>query len=484
MANVWFLGDLHAGHKNIANFRKDFASEEDHYSFMKEEYHKVVTKRDLVFFMGDTAFTKERLEDISKWTGEKKVAILGNHCHTKGTELLTKTGWVPVEEVTLEHEVATVDITTGNTVFANPSRLVVNKDSNLVRISSPWVEDVVSEGHRVLVNGKLVPAICLVGKKLQNSGFTLSAFAKNTGVGLPLGYMKLLTWVIMDGTIVRVSEKKTRVQFKLSKESKIIKLEKLLASLNIPYTKRLCKKYGINNLQPYYIRIYGEHSLKIHEHLDGVKQIPNSWANMSREEVEAVVESILDTDGNKQYNKIYWTTTSKNDVEVMQRACVLSGYAFRFRTSDTRSGFSNAKLQYQCTLQKSQRVRSSKQVKVEKLDGKGDTFGVTMLHGTTIARRNGKVWVTGNCLEKECSIMDYVKAFDDVQGFMKYKEFWLSHCPIHPAELRGKTNLHGHVHSATIDDVRYFNTSLENINYKPISLYMIREKIKELTNKL
>lgn len=167
MANVWFLGDLHAGHKNIANFRKDFASEEDHYSFIKEEYHKVVTKRDLVFFMGDTAFTKERLEDVSKWVGEKKVAILGNHC-----------------------------------------------------------------------------------------------------------------------------------------------------------------------------------------------------------------------------------------------------------------------------------------------------------------------------LEKECSIMDYVKAFDDVQGFMKYKEFWLSHCPIHPAELRGKTNLHGHVHSATIDDVRYFNTSLENINYKPISLYMIREKLKELSNKL
>lgn len=156
MSEVYFLGDLHAGHKNIANFRKDFASEEDHYSFMKEEYHKVVTKRDRVFFMGDTAFTKERLADIASWIGHK-TAILGNHD-----------------------------------------------------------------------------------------------------------------------------------------------------------------------------------------------------------------------------------------------------------------------------------------------------------------------------MEKECSIMDYVNAFDDVQGFMKYKEFWLSHAPIHPNELRGKVNIHGHVHNATIDDLRYFNTSLENIGYKPISLQQIR----------
>ena len=87
-----------------------------------------------------------------------------------------------------------------------------------------------------------------------------------------------------------------------------------------------------------------------------------------------------------------------------------------------------------------------------------------------------KTAILGNhCLEKECTIKDYVQAFDDVQGFMKYKEFWLSHAPIHPNELRGKINIHGHVHSATIDDDRYFNTSLENIRYKPISLQEIRK---------
>lgn len=79
MSNVWFLGDLHAGHKNVHRFRTQFASEEEHFLKMKENFHKVVGKRDKVFFMGDTAFTLERLKDISTWVCDSKVLIAGNH---------------------------------------------------------------------------------------------------------------------------------------------------------------------------------------------------------------------------------------------------------------------------------------------------------------------------------------------------------------------------------------------------------------------
>lgn len=80
MATVYFIGDIHAGHKNICKFRTEFSSEEEHFQFVKENYHRVVTKRDTVFFMGDIAFSKERLDDVSKWIGEQKVLIAGNHC--------------------------------------------------------------------------------------------------------------------------------------------------------------------------------------------------------------------------------------------------------------------------------------------------------------------------------------------------------------------------------------------------------------------
>lgn len=79
MANVWFVGDLHAGHEKVHNFRNQFNSEQEHFEQMAENYHKVVGKRDKVFFMGDTVFTHERLKQVASWAGDSKVLILGNH---------------------------------------------------------------------------------------------------------------------------------------------------------------------------------------------------------------------------------------------------------------------------------------------------------------------------------------------------------------------------------------------------------------------
>ena len=74
-------------------------------------------------------------------------------------------------------------------------------------------------------------------------------------------------------------------------------------------------------------------------------------------------------------------------------------------------------------------------------------------------------------------IEDYLRLNISIHGFVKYKEFWLSHAPIHPEELRDRINIHGHVHYKNIDDARYLNVSCENIGFKPISLENIRLKV-------
>jgi calcineurin-like phosphoesterase family protein len=66
------------------------------------------------------------------------------------------------------------------------------------------------------------------------------------------------------------------------------------------------------------------------------------------------------------------------------------------------------------------------------------------------------------------------EVFEDIHGMIKYKEFWLSHCPIHPDELRGKKNIHGHVHKKTIPDNRYFNACVDVTMQYFISLQEVR----------
>lgn len=87
-----------------------------------------------------------------------------------------------------------------------------------------------------------------------------------------------------------------------------------------------------------------------------------------------------------------------------------------------------------------------------------------------------KILVLGNhCTEGrgDITIEDLLLVFDEVHSMKKgsYQKvgFWMTHCPMHPSELRGKPfNIHGHTHSAVIDDPRYINVCLEQTNYGPI----------------
>lgn len=76
-----------------------------------------------------------------------------------------------------------------------------------------------------------------------------------------------------------------------------------------------------------------------------------------------------------------------------------------------------------------------------------------------------------------------------------YKEHWISHCPIHPDEIRGrKGNIHGHTHGNIImtdvdelaykdeyttekrADKRYYDVGLDNNNFKFITFEDVLRK--------
>lgn len=67
---------------------------------------------------------------------------------------------------------------------------------------------------------------------------------------------------------------------------------------------------------------------------------------------------------------------------------------------------------------------------------------------------------------------EYLKYFTKVHGFRKYKDVWLSHCPIHPQEMyRCRTNVHGHLHRGAGTPplgFPYFNVNVDYNDYEPI----------------
>ena len=78
MSHVYFIGDLHFGHTGIERFRKKFPNEAVHRQFIMDTWTDLVTKRDVVYVLGDAAFTQEGLDDIKTLAG-RKILIRGNH---------------------------------------------------------------------------------------------------------------------------------------------------------------------------------------------------------------------------------------------------------------------------------------------------------------------------------------------------------------------------------------------------------------------
>lgn len=105
-------------------------------------------------------------------------------------------------------------------------------------------------------------------------------------------------------------------------------------------------------------------------------------------------------------------------------------------------------------------------------------FGVETLNNI-LPRLNGrKRLVLGN---HDCyNINEYLKYFDKIFGVVFFKEFVLSHVPLHKNNTRVLYNLHGHLHSKNVGEEGYYNCSVEQHGLCPVNLDAIREHFKNI----
>lgn len=73
-----------------------------------------------------------------------------------------------------------------------------------------------------------------------------------------------------------------------------------------------------------------------------------------------------------------------------------------------------------------------------------------------------KILYKGNH-DDEISTEHHAATYEEIYGLRKHFGLWLSHAPIHESELRGKVNVHGHIHNLTIDSPHYFNVCVDNL---------------------
>jgi calcineurin-like phosphoesterase family protein len=79
--NLFFISDLHIGHKNVIKFdNRPFSDVGEMHSQMIDRWNSVVSDDDIVYFLGDLSFSRDKL---TKWfihsLRGKIYFIMGNH---------------------------------------------------------------------------------------------------------------------------------------------------------------------------------------------------------------------------------------------------------------------------------------------------------------------------------------------------------------------------------------------------------------------
>jgi hypothetical protein len=344
-------------------------------------------------------------------------------CLSNDTELLTSNGWKNIQQVKKEDKAMTVDIKTGKLKIDKIKRLIKRKyNGNMIHFSSDGIDCLVTPEHRVVMQRfqhdparyKKYPTTFCNAQDLPNGGgffVPVPSLTVGKGVkGLSPEMCRILGWIMTDGN----NHQKGREYLCITQGLNTIKRRK-----NISKTmKEILLKYGAHIYNRKHKSIFPngdsvfspsmqfylgkQFSLKLRKWLDkDIHSIPKKILNEgSEKQLRALYEGLLEGDGTAVGGyKNNWRTfccgTKYQLANDFQELCLRLGISASIRkVSPSKEGYKE-QLIVGISKRKSHYIK-----KVDEQYYDGDVWDITVPSGAFIARRNGKMFVTGNCPQR------------------------------------------------------------------------------------
>ena len=385
---IVFVGDVHGCYTALMEYFKNGFNDNYFYIFVGDIIDRGIENAETVKFFIDAV-------------QKKNVLVLeGNHeCFHKDTEVLTDSGWKFIRDIDISSDkVAQFDIQTTESSFASPLENIQNKSEFLIDIETHNMHQVVTPNHDVVFRGSKVKADSLLYMdNISQQDFPLYVNANNKEYDISDDDLRLIIWIVCDGTIVRSdSGKKTRIQFHLSREDKINNLCCLLDRIGLKYSKCPCKPVE-NRKQAYFIRFYGDSARYYDAMLNYKKEFPEFFRHLNKRQMFIVARELMITDGQKvSNNKFQFSTINKNDCDILQELFTLNGGICNISLKDNSRGFNKNGKIYILSI-KPCAVFPSYTLSINKIEYNDFVYCLTMPLGTLVTRFNGKVALSGNC---------------------------------------------------------------------------------------
>lgn len=332
----------------------------------------------------------------------------GNHeCLDPSTEVLTTCGWKAIPEISADDLVCSMEQTERNLVFRKPTKVhAYDYAGEMVQVASRDIDMLMTPNHRVCYidadNGVLAykPAGEKVFAHQRTSIPVCGNFNNQELPWISDDEIRFAAWMLTDGSV------KNRWQIYQSKPVMIEKIEALLGTLGVKYRKRVRDRdiksiCGValksRALPSCEFHLSGAKEQFSHLNLESREHAPAWCWKINRRQFGLFLDSMLDANGSRHKScsssrMLYGSKSFLNDI---QSLCVMNGYRAMLSERKRKKKHGTNK-SYFCLNITERSTASILGSNITRVPYEGKVYCLTTETGNFVARRNGKVFVTGN----------------------------------------------------------------------------------------
>ncbi len=325
---------------------------------------------------------------------------VGFQCMSEDTEILTPQGWASYSDLKEGELIKTFNIKT-NKIEDKPIKHLFAREykGKMFRLRNRIQDQLISPKHRIVRKDfnstKYVLEEIESVKKLKSPFIIpIAGINSNKGINLSNEEIQLLAWVIAEGSSENSKNKHRqcgRITIYQSEKVNKNKYEEIISLLKgFAYNFSIKDSVPALGFSTKMIRLNADSSKNIHmcfgDKYD-IKQIPKNLFSANQNQARLFLDTYLKADG---FEDCKISTTDKKIVDGLQHMCVLAGYGC---TVLVRKPTIGTKPIHVLRLIKHSQTYIQR---IEEVDYSGTIWCPNTDNETVIARRSGKIFITGN----------------------------------------------------------------------------------------
>lgn len=326
-------------------------------------------------------------------------------CFDENTELLTQNGFKKYNELSEGEPIFNLDIYNNTIEPDNISNIISYPAKEIYSLKTKRLQMDLTENHRVVYKYKndwLVDSVKNIKNKKGQIEIPLAGQQiveeDNT---ISIDEARLIGWLVSEG---HFRKEQSLIQIFQKKKANVKKIKNLLQTLGYKFSSNT-RKDGLT-----VFNIFHKDSKEIRKRIINTKMIPDYCFNFGKEKFDAMLETLLLGDGSNscRNNYVYYSKDEKL-IDKLQALCVINNY--RTKKVSRKHGYSNT-LQYELIINdRPNTTIALHRSNFSKIKYNGIVWCANTTNGTLIVRKNGRVFISGNCMGHVHSLQHVVQMF-------------------------------------------------------------------------